>query len=376
MKSSPETFLRARLLALFLLSLAAVSGSIIAWQPGQGFSPLSLLWPPLGLGAAALAGALLQERLSALLDSHARARVRSVAGLAYGAVLLVVCLGLLSGSRDAALGGCSILRYLQLVFLVLAGFGRGDLGTLVNAFALTSTSLLAGGIGAVLSATLQGGLLVFFLAADHAARTLTEFPVEEPPPPGPILARGAAAAAFLGLFLLAFFWLVPPAPYLPLQKAGAIAALPAGKLVGLLSNLMLVAILSTVAFYVLLRFGGGGRSIAAEPPVVDIVAARRRTAPPEGVHYREPAVPIKQWRARIVALYVETSEQLAKWGRRRRPFQTPREFARSLAPAEAAAELADLFGRARYGPDDLTEADFEQASRVSREILDRHRKRS
>jgi Domain of unknown function (DUF4129) len=139
---------------------------------------------------------------------------------------------------------------------------------------------------------------------------------------------------------------------------------------------MLVAIVSTVAFYILLRFGGGGRGIAAEAPVVDIVAARRKAAQPESARYLEPAIPINQWRSRIVALYLETSEQLAKWGRRRRPFQTPREFARNLAPADAAAELADLFGRARYGPADLTEADFERASRVSRELLDRHRRRS
>jgi hypothetical protein len=353
-----------------------VSGSMLAWLGEKALSPLALLWPPLGLGAAAVAGVALRERFSGLLDPYSRARVRALAGLAYAAVVLIVGLGLLSGSREAALGGCSILRVLQLFFLLLAGFGRGDLGTLVNAFALTSASLLAGGPGAALSATLHGSILVFFLAADHATRTLTEFPVEKLPPSGRILGVGASAAIVTAVFLAGFFWIVPPAPYAPLQRSGAILALPADRLVGLLSNLMMVAIVATVGFWLLLRFGGAGRSVGGEEPDVQFVSPQRTTARPEGARYREPGASMKEWRSRIVLLYVKTAEQLAKWGRRRKSFQTPREFARSLAPAAASAELAELFGRARSGPCELTEADFERASRASREILDQHRRRS
>ena len=75
-------------------------------------------------------------------------------------------------------------------------------------------------------------------------------------------------------------------------------------------------------------------------------------------------------------LYVRTTEQLARWGRRRRSFQTPREYAGTLAPAGAALELTELFSRARYGREDLSESDYERASQVSREILDHHRRRS
>ncbi len=367
MRRSPEAFLRARLLALYLVSLAAVSGSILAWHPDRARSPLLLLWPPLGLGAAAVAGAAVYDRLSSMLDRHARTRIRSVSGLAYGATLLVVSLGLLSGARGAAEEGCSLLRGLQVAFLLLAGFGRGHLGTLINAFALTCTSLLAGGPGAALSAALHGGLLVFFLTADHAARTLTEFPVETMPSARPALLRGAASAAAVLVLLGAFFALLPPAPYAPLQKAGAIVALPAGELLGLLTNLGLVAVLSAIAFYALLRFGGGGRAGASEEPAVEFASARRRSEKAGGARYAEPPVSMKEWRARIVQLYVKTLEQLAKWGRRRRPHQTPREFARTLAPAGASAEFGELFGRARYGGEELSEADFERASRLSRD---------
>jgi hypothetical protein len=375
MRRSPEAFLRARLLALYLLSLAAVSGSILAWHPHQARSPLFLLWPPLGLGAAALAGETLHDRLSSLLDRHARTRIRSVSGLAYGAVLLVVSLGLLSGVSGAATEGCSLLRGLQVVFLLLAGFGRGHLGTLINAFALTSTSVLAGGPGAAVSAALHGSLLVFFLTADHAARSLTEFPVDRMPAAGPLLFRGIAPAALLLALLSAFFALLPPAPYAPLQKAGAIATIPAGQLLGLLTNLGIVAILSTVAIYAVLRFGGGGKGGPAEEPPVEFAAARRETEKAGGARYIEPPVERKEWRARIVALYVKTAEQLAKWGRRRRPYQTAGEFARSLAPAGSAADLSELFGRARYGGEPMSEADFERASRLCGEILDHHRRR-
>ncbi|MBV8880597.1 MAG: DUF4129 domain-containing protein [Planctomycetaceae bacterium] len=375
MKRIPDAFIRARLVALYLLSLAAVSGSILTWEGPGAFSPLLLLWPPLGLGAAALAGAALQDRLAGLLDRFTRAKLRSVGGLAYGAVLLIVSLGLLSGSRDAARSGCSILRALQPAFLLLAGFGRGHLGTLLNAFALTSTSLLAGGAGAALSATMHGSLLAFFLAADHAARTLTEFPVEQLPPAGRTLLRGAVPALVIALVLGATFWQLPPAPYAPLYKAGAIATVPAEKLVGLLSNLVVVVIVSALGFYLLLRFGGGGRNVSSDEPAVDFVAAERGSAAKPAGPYREPAVSMKEWRARIVALYGKTAEQLAKWGLRRRPSQTPKEFARTLAPAGAAAELADLFARARYGPGEMTEAEFERASRASRELLDGQRQR-
>lgn len=375
MRRSPEAFLRARLLALYLLSLAAVSGSILAWHPDRARSPVFLLWPPIGLGAAAVAGAALHDRLSSMVDRHARTRIRAVAGLAYGATLLVVSLGLLSGARGAAEDGCSLLRGMQAAFLILAGFGRGHLGTLINAFALTSTSLLAGGPGAALSAALHGGLLVFFLTVDHAARSLSEFPVETMPPARPTVLRGVASSATLIALLGGFFALVPPAPYAPLQRAGAVVALPAGQLLGLLTNLVFVGILSTIAFYALLRFGGGGRAGSAEEPAVEFAAARRRTERSGGARYVEPPVSMKEWRARIVQVYGKTAEQLAKWGRRRRPHQTPLEFARTLAPAGAAAELGELFGRARYGRDELSEADFDRASRLAKEILDHHRRR-
>jgi hypothetical protein len=374
MRRQPTEFLRARLLALYLLSLGAVDGSILAWRPDRATSLFFLVWPPLLLGASAWAGASIYERLAGLVDRHVRERVRSAAGIVYGAVLLLLALGLLVGHRAAGERGLGILQGLQAVFLLLAGFGRGYLGTLVNAFALTAASILPGGTGAAVSTSLLGGLLVFFLVADQAARKLTEYPVESLPRAAPILARGALEALAVGALLGGFFALFPAAPYARLVRGASAVTIPPERLAGLLMDLLFFAVVSAIAFYLVLRLGGGAGGSDVEPKGVAHVPARRRSQPISGARFSEPAPSAKPWSLRIVKLYVRTTEQLARWGRRRRSFQTPREYAGTLAPAGAALELTELFSRARYGREELSEADFERASQASREILDHHRR--
>ncbi|HVE38829.1 MAG TPA: DUF4129 domain-containing protein [Planctomycetota bacterium] len=375
MRRQPNDLLRARLLALFLLSLGAVYGSILAWKSERATSLLFLLWPPLLLGAAALGGASIHERLAGLVDAHVRGRVRSAAGIVYGAILLLLGLGLLVGHRAAGERGLVILQGLQAVFLLLAGFGRGYLGTLVNAFALTVASILAGGTGAAVSATLLGGLLAFFLVVDHAARKLTEYPVESLPPAGPILARGALQALAIFAVLAGWFVVFPAAPYARLARAASVT-IPPDKLAGLLGNLLFLAVGSAIAFYLALRLGGGSAESSEDVKLVAHVPARRRSQPVTDGSFVERTPTEKPWSVRIVKLYCRTTEQLARWGRRRRSFQTPREYAGTLAPAGAALELTELFSRARYGREELSESDFERASQASREILDHHRRRS
>lgn len=376
MRRQPVEFLRARLLALYLLSLAAVDGSLVAWQADLSGRWGLLLLPPVVLGAATLAGAAIHDRLSAMLDRHLRARLRSGTGIVYGGALFLVCMGLLLGHRDAAEGGPLILQGLQVGFLLLAGFGRGYSGAILNAFVLTSTSVLAGGPGAAISVTLHGGLVVFFLIADRSARLLTEYPVETLPRSGPILARGLLQAALVAGALAAWFWFVPAAPYAPLQRAGAIPPVSVDRIAGLMGNLFFVAVVSAVTVYLVLRLGAGGRSVDTDAPVIAIVQARGRTEKGAGAGFVETPPSSKEWRSRIVKLYVRTTRQLAKWGRRRRSFQTAGEFARTLAPSGPAAELTELFHRARYGSDEMTPAEFDRATRASREILDHHRGKS
>lgn len=376
MRGQPLEFLRARLLAVYLLSLAGVDGSLVAWRSDLADRWGLLLLPPVLLGAATLAGAAIHERLAAMADRHLRARLRSGAGIVYGGCLFLICMGLLLGHRDAAEGGLLILYGLQAAFLLLAGFGRGYFGVLLNAFVLTSTSVLAGGPGAAISVTLHGGIVVFFLVADRHARVLSEYPVETMPRSTPILSRGLVHAALVGGALAAWFWLFPASPYAPLQRAGAIPGVSVDRIAGLVSNLFFVAVVSAATVYLVLRLSGGARHADADAPLAAIVQARGRTEKGAGAGYLETPPSPKEWRSRIVKLYVRTTQQLAKLGRRRRPFQTPGEFARTLAPAGPAAELTELFSRARYGSDEMTPAEFDRATRASREILDHHRGRT
>ncbi|MBI3854561.1 MAG: hypothetical protein HY293_02590 [Planctomycetes bacterium] len=325
MRRLPTEFLRARLVALYLLSLAAVYGSMVAWRPDLPDAWPRLAWPPFVLGAAALAGAAIHERLASLTDHQVRSRIRSVAGIVYGGALFLVSMGLLVGHREAAEGGVAILQALQPAFLLFAGFGRGHHGTLINAFVLTAASMLAGGPAAAVAATLQGGLLAWFLVADHAARALTEYPVEALPRPAPLLARGAIQALLVAAALAVWFRLFPAAAYAPLRRSGAVADIPADRVAGLLGNLLFVAVASAVAVYLVLRLGDGVRNAAAEAPVIAIVQARRRSLKSEGSPFAVAAPSPKEWRARIVQLYVRTTQQLAKGGRRRRSFQTALE---------------------------------------------------
>ena len=87
-------------------------------------------------------------------------------------------------------------------------------------------SVLAGGPGAALSVALHAGLVAFFLAADHPARMLTEYPVGGMPRAGPILAQGAVPALAIAAGLGACFWAFPPAPYAPLRPVAGGLSLP------------------------------------------------------------------------------------------------------------------------------------------------------
>lgn len=377
MKSFPVPFLRARLVAIFLLSLAAVYGVGLAVSPVSSRRPLALWLPPVALALATLAGAALMDRLFTILDRAGRGRLRLIGWVTYAFVLLMVLLGILTGERgqQAVRMGGGVMRIAQGVFLLLAGLGRGYLGAVMNAFALTCVAVLGGGPAAAGAVALHAGLLVFFLVADHHARLLSDYPVDAAPEAGPILLRAAGLGAALAAGLALFFAIVPCAPYAPLMtRAGVHPALPQDQLWALVRDLVLLVIVSGLAFWGVLWLGGGrGRDPAAIPSRK--VAAQRVTVPRPSSP-PPPDLPDPQgWRARIVRLYVRLAEQLSRLGVRRRPAQTPREFAQALAPAGAAETLTDLFVRARYGDREPGEADFEAASSATAEILNHFRGR-
>lgn len=361
-------FLRARLAALYLLSLASVDAAFLGWMPWVLESAAFRFLVPLGLAAAALGGAALNERLSILSERLGRSRFRAAGGTLHACVLTYAFLAVATAQRPAVEGGLQALAMLQPLFLLLAGAGRGAIGAVLNAAAMTALAAVAGGWGAAGGVTAHVPLLIVFLAADHLARTLTEYPVEEPPG-WMLLAREAGGPAVLaGVLLGAFFAAVPATPYAALGPAPSAGTLDPGRLGELALQILGIAGLAAVAFYLLLRWGGGMRSAEAEAAVRRPSARRRAEA---GVQTAAPSLPPPEGlRGRIVRFYLRLLEQLARRGLRRLRGQTPREFEPRLSPADAAAELTGLFMHARYGPDEPSPADVERMDAACRRVLE------
>ena len=377
MRRTPVAFLRARLVALFLLSLAAVYGLGAAVAPISTRRPLQLAWPPVALGIATLGGAALMDRLYAIVDRGGRGRIQFIGWLMYGFLVLMVVLGIFSGEngQEAVRNGAGMMRFVQIPLLLFAGLGRGHLGAIVNAFVMTCVAALGGGPAAALAVAAHAGLLIFFLVSDHHARLLTDYPVDSIPPAGPILGGGTLAGLALAGALGLFFWLVPCEPYAPLMTRGGIArGVPPDQAWSLIRDLVILALLAGLAFWLVLWLGGGGSRDVPTPESRTVSA--RRASEPRAASVPPPDVPDpKGWRARIVKLYVRLVEQLSRLGVRRGATQTPREFSRALSPQGAAAALTEIFGRARYGDRELTEEDFHAASAASAEILSHFRGR-
>lgn len=373
MREPPVVLLRARLLALFLIALAAAYTAMAAYRLAWTRHAGGLLLPPLFLGAGTLLGASWHDRLSLLADRVGRGRVKAAAAFLWfllAAALLVV----LTGQRSLALDVVVFMMIVQPFLLLLSGLGRGHQGTIVTAFSLTVMGALEGGPAAAAALTAHAGLVVLFLAVDHPARMLTEYPVDVMPSPAPVLARATALALAVSGPLAGWFVLSPPEPYAPF--AAEAAALPghgavaAESVLDLLLDLGLAVVAAGLVFWLLLRYSLG-RGSDARSLKLQRVAARRRPAEPRPPAFRAGELP--GWRGRVVKLYVRILEQLAAAGLRRRPGQTPLELAPRLEPRAEADVLTDLFMRARYGPSDLTEEDFERARRAGAAVVARRR---
>ena len=159
-------------------------------------------------------------------------------------------------------------------------------------------------------------------------------------------------------------------PFAPFAKVMPAAGVGGDLLLRLLFQLLGIAIFAGLAFYLLMRWAGGGGADVQEPEGQK-AAARRRPEPAPGASELPPELPLEGWRAKVVRVYVRALDQLARWGVARKPSQTPAEFARKLEPAAEATILTALFVKARYGFEDLSEADFQEAERAAEAILRR-----
>jgi hypothetical protein len=369
MSGAAGGFLRARLAALYLLSLTSCVAALAAWRPGWIDGPVRP-WIAAGvLAAAALAGQASHDKLSLLADRLGRGRFRSAGASAHGAVVALGLLGLFVRSPQASESAVRGLVVFQPLFLLLAGLGRSHQGTLLNAAALTLFAALAGGPLAAGAVIACATLTLVFLAADHHARLLTEYPVAEAPGPGLLWREAIPAAAALGGLLALFFAAVPPKPFAAFVPVMPAASMPPELLTRLLLQLLGLAFFAGLLFYLLLRVSGRLGEGAAEPEHEQAVA-RRRAEPAPAAAAAPPEPPVTGVRAQVIRLYLKVLEQLARRGRPRRPHQTPAEFARGLEPAVEAGALTGLFVRARYGRDEMSDDDLRRADEAARAVLE------
>jgi hypothetical protein len=136
--------------------------------------------------------------------------------------------------------------------------------------------------------------------------------------------------------------------------------LPPGGLGDLYLDLMAITALGAGGFWLALRWGlGGGRRLAEEDS--EIVASRSREEPAASASPPKPVEEEGGLRGRVIRIYLDLCEALARAGVRRRRTWTPREFAVRLEPPEEAARLTELFARARWGPSELAPEDVHAA---------------
>ncbi len=368
MSGASGGFLRARLGALYGLSLAACYTALGAWRPSWIDRPWRAAVPALALGLAAVAGQALQDRLTQLAERVGRSRFRAAGATAHGLVMMLGLLGLLLKLPTSASGAVRALLLFQPFFLLLAGLGRGQQGTLINAVALTAFASLAGGPLAAVAVVLCAMGVLIFLSADHYARLLIEYSGADAPVPRLLWREAVAPAAALGAALSIFFWLAPPRPLAVVVQAMPGATASPDVVLKLLLHLLGISIVAGLLFFLLLRWSGRTGESEGDADF-EKAAARRRPEPPSPALPLPPEPPLEGWRSRVVRVYVKALEQLARWGLRRRPSQTPAEFARQLEPEGDAAALTALFTRARYGAEELSEAEFQEAERAAQSVL-------
>jgi hypothetical protein len=379
MNPGAADFLRARLAALYLLSLAGVYGMELALEPKVLGRPLEVAWPPLALAGAALAGAALQDTLASLADRQNRARLVFFGWAGSGLGLLLVLLGILSEGkgRQALALGTALLKGLQPVTLLLAGLGRGHLGTLVNALCLTVTASLGGGPAAAAAVTAHASILVFFFGVDYPARLFTEY--ESPGArTGPAFREAVFWALGMAAFLGGLFTLVPCRPYAPLARGPLAPAggIPRQEILALGRELAGVGLVSVAGFFLLLRYWGSRRRDREIPLPVEKPSARHFAEPESHPPLPDLLGPAKGCRARIVRLYLRLLGELGRRGIVRRPSETPGEFGRRLGPPDQSRLLVEIFSRARYGSEDLSEADVQAAGSAAASILGHFRRRA
>lgn len=363
----------ARALALFLLALAPAACALLAWMPSELSGPRLLLLS-LAIALAVVFGEAFRPGQTALRDStSARFRIW-IQAFAAGVVFLVVGFGA-AAPRPSLLGRQAlIVLTVQLAFLLVPDLGVGRLPALACGLALTTLAAFRGGALAALAVLGYEVGLVSFLVLDHFGARLAARPGAAPALRNVVAAEVSRLLAPVLLATFCFFALIPPRPHV-LLGAATIDALNQEKMAPAYLQLAFFALVGAMVVHYasrMLRFKRDGKepvteALQAERGVAELIAER---PPRERAQYLGA-------RGKVVRAYVRFLAAASGGLLQRRPDQTPLEIASQLAAAGAPlARLTALFGGARYGPSDPSDADANEAEALSGTLLGWLEKRS
>jgi hypothetical protein len=355
-----------QLLALYALSLGPSAAALLAWQPATR-SAAVVLPLALGLAAAALSGAVLEQRLPPPRDKDAR-RALIWIRTAYGGLALL-SLGFAVGfPRPELLARQTTLHaLLQVALLLLPGLAPGRILVIANALVLAVLAAFFGGALAALAVVSWLFGLAYALAFENFHDRLAAHVTDVGPLVPTALRETTRLLLPVALGLGAFLALVPPAPHLGLLEAARLDPREADDLVVAYTQLAIAALVGATAIYYVTRLLR--RKTTREPGTLEWVDAE---ALAEELVPEAPAQGRREYlgtRGAIVRAYVRLLAAASGTRLRRRPEQTPREIANELKdPAAPLQTLTSLFAAARYGPGEPSETQASNAQRAASEI--------
>jgi hypothetical protein len=250
----------------------------------------------------------------------------------------------------------------EAVFHALPGLGLGRVPALGTAGALAVIAAFRGGPLAALAVSSLGSGLCAFLVLDHFAARLALHP-QAAAGLLPLALAQALRLSSAALVVLLVFGGLQARPHSGLDAA-TIDELSREKMGPVYLQLAFFAGSGAAVVYYASRLLRRRRD-AREPVVEQLVAERgSQEALPERPEREKPAYAGR--RGAVVLAYVRFLAEAAAGALVRRPDQTPEEIAARLGGEGAALpRLTGLFSRARYGPDEPSEADVGEADALS-----------
>jgi hypothetical protein len=362
---------------LYLLALDGVACATLAWTDP---STLELVGWALGLGVIQIVG----ERLGpsfATIEAKRRDRLGTFLGTIQ---LSVLVLALVLAAAQFSPG---LLRFLtnvlvgyQVVAVLLVHLTPQPRGLVGQSLALIALACLRGGPLGAWAAGSALGLTGLYVGLEHHSRLLAMHRVDEEPHGPRALWRTLLTVVPVAVLVgVAVVRLDPEAKqlaqpvveeeegYVPLDENKEKQEFDPRAL----RAIVLAGLGGAIAVYVVGRILNRGRK--GEPKSIETpepLRGRLERIRPEG-RRRSRALPsYRGARGRVVRAYMHLLRGAERVGFPRRPHETAEEFAEALAePRETLETTTEIFVRARYGSEEVTEDDVARAEGGSEAVL-------